>query len=206
MDRREPWAQERCAPATDAQREAAPMQRELVERAQRGDADAFRDLVYEAGRRLHAIAYRILRDPDRAEDALQLALIQMWDGLPGLRDPDRFDAWSYRLIVHASYREARRERHWTSLIREIRTDPASGGQVGEVIERDEVERSFRSLTPEHRAVLVLHYVIGLPISEIADILGIPPGTVASRLHYAARSFRAAFDADARGAVAWRTTA
>jgi RNA polymerase sigma-70 factor (ECF subfamily) len=182
------------------------MQRELVEKAQRGDAEAFRTLVYEAGGRLHAIAFRILRDPDRAQDALQQALIQMWEGLPGLRDPDRFDAWSYRLIVHASYREARRERGWIVKVREIPADPPGQDRVAEVIDRDEVERSFRRLSPEHRAVLVLHFVIGLPIREVADVLGIPAGTASSRLHYATQSFRAAFEADARGAGAWRTTA
>jgi RNA polymerase sigma factor (sigma-70 family) len=182
------------------------MQRELVERAQRGDADAFRDLVYEAGSRLYAIAYRILRDPDRAQDALQQALICLWDGLPGLRDPDRFDAWSYRLVVHASYREARRERTWTARVGEITFDPPADDRVAEVVDRDEVERSFRRLTPEHRAILVLHFVIGLPIREVADVLGIPVGTASSRLHYATQSFRAAFEADARGAGAWRTTA
>jgi RNA polymerase sigma-70 factor, ECF subfamily len=182
------------------------MQRELVERAQRGDADSFRELVHEAGRRLYAITYRILRDPDRAQDALQQALIQMWEGLPGLRDPDRFDAWSYRLVVHASYREARRERTWTARVGEIKADPPGDDDVAEVIDRDEVERSFRRLTPEHRAILVLHFVIGLPIREVADVLGIPMGTASSRLHYATQSFRAAFEADARGAGAWRITA
>jgi RNA polymerase sigma factor (sigma-70 family) len=185
---------------------ALPMRRELVERARAGETDAFRDLVHEAGSRMYAIAYRILRDPDRAEDALQVALIQMWEGLPGLRDPQRFDAWSYRLAVHASYREARRDRHWTALVREIPPEPAGDDRVPAILDRDEVERAFRRLTPEHRAVLVLHHYLGLPISEIADVLGIAPGTAASRLHYATRSFRAAFDADARASVAWRTTA
>jgi RNA polymerase sigma-70 factor (ECF subfamily) len=182
------------------------MQRELVERAQRGDADAFRELVDEASRRLYAITYRILRDPDRAQDALQQALVAMWEGLPGLRDPDRFDAWSYRLVVHASYREARHERTWSGRVREIRFDPPGDDRAAEVIDRDEVERSFRRLSPEHRAILVLHFVIGLPIREVADVLDIPMGTASSRLHYATRSFRAAFEADARGAGAWRVTA
>ncbi len=187
-------------------RESRRMQRELVEQAQRGDAEAFRELVFEAGGRLHAIAYRILRDPDRAQDALQQALIQMWDGLPGLRDPDRFDAWSYRLVVHASYREARSERGWRLRVREISNDPPGRDHVADVIDRDEVEQSFRRLSPEHRAVLVLHFVIGLPLREVASVLGIPMGTASSRLHYATQSFRAAFEADARSAGAWRTTA
>lgn len=182
------------------------MQRDLVERAQRGDTEAFRDLVHEAGGRLYVIAYRILRDADRAEDALQQALIQMWEGLPGVRDPERFDAWSYRLVVHASYREARRERHFKATIREIRPEQFADDRVGEIVARDEVARSFLRLTPEHRAVLVLHHVVGLPLHEVAEVLGIPPGTAASRLHYATASFRAAFEADARAGASVRTPA
>lgn len=182
------------------------MQRELVELAREGDTEAFRDLVEGVSDRLYGIAQRILRDADQAEDALQRALIQVWEGLPGLRDPERFDAWAYRLVVHASYREARRLGRWNALVREIRVEPAGDDRVGEVVDRDEVERSFRRLTPEHRAVLVLRYYVGLPIDEVAEVLGIPSGTAASRLHYAARSFRAAFEADAREGVAWRTLA
>jgi RNA polymerase sigma-70 factor (ECF subfamily) len=181
------------------------MQRELVERAQRGDAQAFEALVSESGHRLYAIAYRVLRDADRAEDALQEALIHIWDDLPKLRDPDRFDAWTYRLVVHASYRLARRERRWTGKVRAIpdalgHPDDASG-----VVDRDEIERVFRRLTPEHRAVLVLRYFIGLPVNEIAEVLEIPAGTAGSRLHYAERGLRAALEADARSGVAWRAT-
>jgi RNA polymerase sigma-70 factor (ECF subfamily) len=183
------------------------MQRELVELARAGDTEAFRDLVVAVSGRLYGIAFRILRDADQADDALQRALIQAWEGLPGLRDPDRFDAWTYQLVVHASFREARRRGRWNALVREIHVEPAAADdRVAEVLDRDEVERGFRRLTPEHRAVLVLRYYAGLPVDEIAEILGIPPGTAASRLHYAAQSFRAAFEADARQGVAWRTPA
>jgi len=108
--------------------------------------------------------------------------------------------------VHASYREARHERRWTARVREITVDPSADDRVAGVVDRDEVERSFRQLTPEHRAVLVLHFVIGLSIREVADVLGIPMGTAASRLHYATQGFRAAFEAGTRCAGAWRTTA
>lgn len=182
------------------------MQHDLVEQAQRGDPEAFQALVRGASDRLYAIAWRILRDPDRAEDALQQALIQIWEDLPGLRDPERFDAWTYRLVVHTSYREARRERRWMSRIREIPVDPPDDDRVGAVVDRDEVERGFRRLTPEHRAVLVLHYFVGLPVSEIAETLGIPAGTAASRLHHAVRNLRAAFEADDRVVAAWRASA
>ena len=181
------------------------MQRELVERAQRGDAQAFEALVSESGDRLYAIAYRILRDLDRAEDALQEALIRIWDDLPKLREPERFDAWSYRLVVHASYRVAKRERRWSAKVREIPDALGHPDDVSDIVDRDEIERTFRSLTPEHRAMLVLRYYIGLPVNEIADVLDIPVGTAGSRLHYAERSLRAALEADARNGVAWRAT-
>lgn len=182
------------------------MEHDLVERAQHGDTEAFRALVHECADRLYGIAHRILREPDRAEDALQQALIRIWEDLPGLRDPAKFDAWTYRLVVHASYREARRERRWRAHVREITVDPPEDDRTTRVLDRDEMERAFRHLTPEHRAVLVLRYFIGQPISEVAETLGIPVGTAGSRLHYAVRSLRAAFEADARGVVAWRTTA
>lgn len=182
------------------------MQDDLVERVQRGDAEAFAALVHECSDRLYAVAYRILRDRDRAEDALQQTLIHVWEDLPSLRDPERFDAWTYRLVVHASYREARRERRWSSRVREITADPPDDDRVGRVVDRDELEHAFEALTPEHRAVVVLRYFVGLPLTEIAETLGIPAGTAGSRLHYAVRSLRASFDADARGVVAWRTSA
>ena len=180
------------------------MKRELVEQAQRGDQEAFAALVHLTADRLYAIAYRILRDPDRAEDALQQALADTWIDLPSLRDPDRFEAWTYRLVVRASYREARRNRTWTSRITPISIEgPTIDDETGRIASRDELEQGFRRLTPEHRAVLVLHYFVGLPVTEIAETLGVPVGTVGSRLHYAVRCLRAVFEADERGVVAWR---
>jgi RNA polymerase sigma-70 factor, ECF subfamily len=186
--------------------EGEPVERDLVERAQAGDASAFEAVVHLASDRLYAIAYRILRDRDRADDALQGALVRLWDDLPSLRDPDRFDAWSYRLVVHASYREAQRERRWSSRVRRIEVDPPVDGGYAAIAERDELDRGFRRLSPEHRAVLVLHFFVGLPIAEVAETLGIPAGTAGSRLHYAVRSLRAACEADSREAAAWRTPA
>jgi RNA polymerase sigma-70 factor (ECF subfamily) len=177
------------------------VQDDLVEQAKRGDTEAFRVLVEGAADRLYSIAWRILRDPDRAEDALQQALIRIWEDLPELRDATRFDAWSSRVVVRASYREARRERRWTSRVRQIRFDALDDDCVGAVADRDALERSFRDLSPEHRAVVVLRYFNDLPVAEIARTLGIPVGTAASRLHYAVESLRASFAADARAVVA-----
>ena len=170
--------------------------RDLVERAMRGDHDAFGLLVKMTSDRMYAIATRILRDADLAEDALQVSLITAWRELPRLRDPDRFEAWVRRLLVHACYAEARRRRSWAMNVRVLPVDgPAGPDDILSVIDRDALDRAFRRLTIEQRAVFVLHHHAGLPLVEVADTLGIPPGTARSRLHYATRLLRSAIEAD-----------
>jgi len=177
------------------------VQRELVERARLGDAEAFSSLAGPAADRLFAVAFRILRDHDRAEDATQRALIETWEHLPSLRDPDRFEAWTYRLVVRAAIREARRDAPWAAPLRLTDIElPAGGDPAAEVAANDELERAFRRLSPEHRAVLVLRYFAGLPEAKIAEIIGRSVGTVGSRLHYATRNLRGALEADARGVL------
>ena len=174
-------------------------QRDLVERAAKGDADAFDALARLASNRLYAISYRILRDPYLAEDALQQTLMTIWNELPRLRDPDRFDAWTYRLIVRTSTAEAkRRQRLSTSplLPDDADVSPAPD-EYRAVADRDALERGFRRLTPDQRAVLVLTHYAGLSQAEVADVLGIPVGTAGSRIHYATRALRAAIEADTR---------
>lgn len=170
------------------------MREELVERAMRGDREAFTSLARETADRCYALAYRILRDPHRAQDAAQQALIRAWRDLPTLRDPARFEAWLYRLVVNACYTEARGERRWAAKVRLISPDTASAPDPARsVAARDDLEHAFRQLTPEQRAVVVLHHHLGYPLTEIAATLGIPEGTARSRLHYAVRQLRAALD-------------
>jgi RNA polymerase sigma-70 factor (ECF subfamily) len=172
----------------------AKVQHDLVIRAQHGDADAFGLLAAGAIERLHGIAYRILRDADRADDATQQALVAAWDHLRSLRDPDRFEAWTYRLVVRAAYKEARRERSQREVVRSMATVAPAGSDVPmAVAERDELEQAFRTLSPEHRAVLALRYYADLPFAEIADVLDIPLGTVSSRLHHALQRLRNVLD-------------
>jgi RNA polymerase sigma-70 factor (ECF subfamily) len=173
------------------------MDTELVIRAQHGDEEAFTSLAVAVGDRLHAVAHRILRDTDLAEDATQQALLNVWRDLPQLRDPARFDAWSYRLLVRACYAEARRTRSASNLRLLPADEPMGADGTGLVIDRDQLERGFRRLSIDHRAVVVLHHYLDLPLSEVAETLGVPEGTVRSRLHYAMRGLRAALDADAR---------
>ena len=177
------------------------MDAELIGQAQRGDEEAFASLAVDAGDRLHAVAFRILRDTDLAEDATQQALLTIWRDLPQLRDPARFDAWSYRLLVRACYAEGRRTRRWAANIRLLPTDESIGPEsMGSVVDRDQLERGFRRLSVDHRAVVVLHHYLDLPLDEVAEVLGIPAGTVRSRLHHAMRGLRAALEADARPAA------
>lgn len=173
------------------------MERELVVRAQGGDADAFSTLARRAVDRLYAVAFRILRDPDRADDATQQALISAWDHIGALRDPDCFEAWTYRMVVRAALKEARREwrQHRPAHSAELRIDD-NGDVLEAVVERDELDHAFRTLSPEHRAVVVLHYYADLPLAQIAEIVGIPVGTVGSRLFNGVRRLRAALDREA----------
>jgi RNA polymerase sigma-70 factor (ECF subfamily) len=145
-----------------------------------------------------AIAYRILRDADMAEDAVQAALITGWRQLRSLRDPDAFEPWLHRILTHECYAEARRNRRMRV---EIRVLPLHGqaesADIRAVNDRDQLGRAFRRLTLEQRAVLVFHHYLGLTLSEVAERLGIPVGTAKSRLFHATAALRASLEADAR---------
>ena len=178
------------------------MDRDLVEPAQRGDKEAFAVLVRTRGDRLMGIARRILRDVGRAEDAVQQTLVIAWRELPSLRDPDRFDAWLQRLLINASYSEARSWRSWSANVRVLPVDgPGGGDETLPLEDRDRLERGFRRLPPDQRAMLVFTHYLSLTPTEVADRLGIPVGTARSRLHYAHRAMRAAIEADERPAAA-----
>ena len=174
------------------------MDRDLVEAARRGDREAYADLIRPRGDRLFALAQRILRDVDRTEDAVQEALVIAWRDLPGLRDPDRFDAWLHRLVVRSCLREAVRERRLLANLRVLPLDlPAATDELLSLVDRDQLERGFRRLDPQQRAILALRHFAGFEPAEIAEVLGIPAGTARSRLHHAHRAMRAALEADAR---------
>ena len=174
------------------------MQRELVERARRGDHDAFATLAGAAISRLDSAAWLILRDPEQAKDAVQNALVRAWRDLPTLRDPERFDAWLNKLVVRASLDEARRlGRHRVDVELNPIITPAVEGLESKIVDRDQLERGFLRLDPEMRAVIVLHHYLDLPLPAVAASLGIPLGTAKSRLHRALGEMRAALDADSR---------
>ena len=174
------------------------MQLDLVERARRGDHDAFAVLVRTSIFRLDATARLILRDPDEAKDAVQETLVRAWRDLPTLRTADRFDAWLHRLLVRACIDEARRLRRHRVDVELASIDmPAIGDHSSMLVDRDQLERGFDRLEPEERALIVLHYYLDLPLPEVAGALGIPLGTAKSRLHRAVGLMRAALDAETR---------
>jgi RNA polymerase sigma-70 factor (ECF subfamily) len=170
--------------------------RDLVERARSGDREAFAVLVHQVSDSLYAVAHRILRDTGLAEDALQNALVLAWRRLPHLRDADRFEAWIHRILVHACYDESQRARSWTATVRVLPVDgPSTPDGSSALADRDELERAYRRLSLEQRAVFVLHHYLGLPLVEVAELLGIPAGTARSRLHYAIAGLRDALKAE-----------
>lgn len=174
------------------------MQRDLVERAQRGDREAFGRLAEQSVAHMFDVAQLMLHDADLAKDAVQEALILTWRDLRALRDPDRFTAWSHRILVRSVYRAATQERRQSA----VRGLDASGERVLEdssraLEDRDLIDRGFRRLKPELRAVLVVHHYLGLTYDEAAEVLGVPAGTVKSRLNRATAAMRAELDAEAR---------
>jgi RNA polymerase sigma-70 factor (ECF subfamily) len=168
---------------------------ELTRRAARGDAEAFDALARDRIDRMFAVAVRILRDHHDAEDAVQQALWTAWSDLPGLRDPERFDGWLYRLLVRCCFRAGRSRRRRLAVVQHLpdAVEVAVAADVESVVARDALDRSFASLSTEHRTVVVLHHYVGMPLDEIAEILGVPSGTARSRLHYALRRLRAAIE-------------
>jgi RNA polymerase sigma-70 factor, ECF subfamily len=170
------------------------MQRELVLRAQAGDHDAFSVLVRASFPRLYGVAKLILRDPDRAQDAVQDALVLAWRHVRALRDADAWDAWLHRLTVRACYRSARKEKRRNLVELHMVPDREPAGALDfslSVVEHDRLGRELGRLPIDQRAVMVLHFYLDLPLVETAEILDIPVGTAKSRLHRGLSTLRAA---------------
>jgi RNA polymerase sigma-70 factor (ECF subfamily) len=177
-------------------------QRRLVEQAAEGDHDAFAELARAAVVRLDQVARLILRDPELARDAVQDGLIRAWRDLPGLRDPDRFDAWIHRLTVNACLDQARRrKRRPIEVELSPLHEPSTHDQAGLVADRDQIEGVLRRLDEAGRAIVVLHYYLGMPLTEVAVTLGLPVGTVKSRLHRALTEMRSAVGVEVTSAPA-----
>ena len=167
-------------------------QRGLIDRARRGDHDAFADLVDGRLARLDAAARLILRDGELARDAVQEAMIRAWRDLPGLRDPDRFDAWLQRLLANACLDLVRRRKRRVIEVELSPIDAPSTVDIAtDLADRELLDQALAGLAPSHRAVVALHYLLGMPLPEVAASLGIPLGTAKSRLHYSLAAMRIA---------------
>src|SRR5262245_7035956 len=138
-------------------------QRRLVERAREGDHDAFAELVRGSIARLDAAARLILRDGELARDAVQEALFKAWRDLRSLRDPDRFDAWVYRLTVNACLDQIRRRRRRPIEVEIVQLlEPSLPDLADSVADRALVDGVMRRLDERVRSVIVLHYFLDLP--------------------------------------------
>ena len=172
------------------------MRADLVELARTGDSDAFGRLAAGHVDRLLIVARLILRDRDLADDAVQEALVRCWRYLPTLRDVDRFEAWLNRILMRAITDETKRRRRVEVSIDAVE-EPSAVDALSTIADREQLDRGFRALSIEHRAVVVLHHYAGLTIAETATALGVAEGTAKSRYHYAMSALRAAIEADGR---------
>jgi RNA polymerase sigma-70 factor (ECF subfamily) len=170
----------------------------LIAAAQAGDRDAFDALLTARLDRTYRTARAILGNEPDARDAVQDAWLSIWRRLPGLRQPAAFDGWVERIVVNACRTRLRAR----SRVREIpmadgfeQSDPSHGSRPEGVAERDAVERAFERLSPDQRAILVLHHLHHQPVVAIAAALGIPEGTVKWRLHAARTALGQAMEAD-----------
>ena len=168
-------------------------------RARGGDRDAFSQLAALSIGRLTAVARMILRDEYAAQDAVQETFIEAWRSLPGLREPDRYEAWTRRLLVRACFKAVRRSKRMGAI--EIRLtpadEPATSGPERNLSIHDQLERGLIRLPADQRAAVVLVYYLDLPLAEAAQAMNVPVGTAKSRLNRATQALRAAIDADDR---------
>ena len=172
----------------------------LIERARRGDREAYEAIVVTSSDRLYAVALRTLRDADAAGEALQASLVRIWQDLPTLRDPDRFEGWSYRILINCCRMQRRASRRIEGRVERSDEPGFVGDSQLELAVRDELEHAFRALPIDQRLVMVLRYYRDLSVAEIARMLSISEGTVKSRLHAGRRAMRAVLESEARLAV------
>ena len=168
--------------------------RTLVDAAVAGDREAFRSLVEPSLPRALGLAAILTRSESDAADAVQDALLSAWLGLRGLRDADAFPAWFRRHVVRAAMRTAERRGRVVELDVELPDDP---GALDRAVAERTLGRAFDRLRRDDRLLLTLHHYLGLPVAETASVLGIPTGTVKSRVHAAMDRLRAAYDAEER---------
>jgi RNA polymerase sigma-70 factor, ECF subfamily len=168
--------------------------RELIAGARSGSGEAFATLVEPYLGRALSAATLIVGSADEGADVVQESLESAWRGLPKSRHPEAFGMWFRRQVVRNAWKVARRRRATTS-ISDSWMDPID--HIEEGLSRRNLARAFSSLGDADRVLLTLRYHLAVPIAEAADLLGIPEGTVQSRVHHAIERLRAAYDAEER---------
>jgi RNA polymerase sigma-70 factor, ECF subfamily len=183
------------------------MLQDLADRARGGDHAAFAELVQMVVGRMSAVARLILRDEHAAQDAVQDALVDAWRDIRGLRDPERVEAWLYRILVRTCRDRARanRRRALLEVPGEVADLPRRADAIAQppgwdLETRDRLERALARLPADQRAILVITYYLDLPLADGAQALSIPIGTMKSRLNRARLALRAALDADDRAGM------
>jgi RNA polymerase sigma-70 factor, ECF subfamily len=158
-------------------------------------AAAFSSLLDRSIDRSYRLATVILGNRVDAEDAVADATLRAWQHVTSLREPARFDAWFSRILVNVC-RDRLRQRHDGPAV--LGFDPPSPlDAFSESVERAALQEALAKISPEHRAVVALHYLEGMTVEQIAEHVGARKGTVKSRLHYGVAELRAAYEAAAR---------
>jgi RNA polymerase sigma-70 factor (ECF subfamily) len=156
--------------------------RALVEAARGGDRDALDRLLRRHYDRLHALCWRMTGGGADADDAAQEALMAIVRGLDRFDARARFTTWAYRVTVNACLDELRRRGRRPRPVADAELDrPATGPGPESAVDRVAIDGALQELAPDFRAAVVLRDLCGLDYTEIADVLGIPPGTVRSRI-------------------------
>ena len=173
------------------------MPRDVPEAVQ-GPAGGARFMALVRPRLDHAygLAWHLLGNPTDAEDACQEALAAAWSAWPRLRDADRFDAWFERILVNTCMESLRRRHRRPQSVLTDEPGIADRDALGQSDDRDETARALAALSPEQRVVVVLRFWADLPTDAIAERLGVPQGTVRSRLHYAMDAMRSSLGREA----------
>jgi RNA polymerase sigma-70 factor (ECF subfamily) len=171
-----------------------------IERARSGDRDAFAQLIRRHDDGLRALAYRLLGDRDRMDDALQEAYVRAFRALPRFRGDSSVATWLYRIVYNACLEELGRARRASVVALDAVQEPAdSSAEIEDVVAlRSHLADALAELTPEDRAAVLLVDAQGFDYRSAGEVLGIPEGTVASRLNRARASLRRALEDDTEG--------
>jgi RNA polymerase sigma-70 factor (ECF subfamily) len=160
-----------------------------------GRDQAFTVLIESRLDRAYGLAWHLLGHPADAEDACQEALLAAWSAWPRLRDPARFDAWFDRILVNICIEHLRRQARRPQVTLPNDPDVADRDTLAGSVDKDAIGRALGRLSPDHRAAVVLRFWADLSTNAIAERLGVPAGTVRSRLHYALGALRAELESE-----------